>query len=175
MEKSIEFIKASILDKDKINKLAKIAFTQTYEKILSKDQLEYMLKWMYSLESLEKQISTNHTYFLCKYKGEYCGYFSVEKQAKDLFHLQKIYLLSSFKGKKIGSKMFEKIVEFVKQSAEKFPCKIELNVNRQNKSAISFYKKMGMVEVFMGDFDIGNGYFMEDYIYGLTLESKAQD
>ena len=39
----------------------------------------------------------------------------------------------------------------------------ELNVNRHNK-ALDFYKKMGMSIDRSGDFDIGGGFYMNDYI-----------
>ena len=48
------------------------------------------------------------------------------------------------------------------------PCKMHLNVNRNNK-ALRFYEYMGMEKVDEGDFAIGNGYYMNDYIMGLTI------
>jgi ribosomal protein S18 acetylase RimI-like enzyme len=38
-----------------------------------------------------------------------------------------------------------------------------LNVNRNNK-ALGFYQKFGFVILREEDIDIGNGYFMNDYI-----------
>ena len=43
-----------------------------------------------------------------------------------------------------------------------------LNVNRNN-NAVSFYRKMGMEILGQGDFDIGSGYYMNDYIMSLDL------
>ena len=40
---------------------------------------------------------------------------------------------------------------------------MELNVNRNNK-ALEFYKKMGMHIAESGDFNIGGGFYMNDYI-----------
>ena len=45
---------------------------------------------------------------------------------------------------------------------------IELNVNRQNL-ALGFYRRMGMRIDREGDFDIGNGFYMNDYIMRLEL------
>ena len=45
---------------------------------------------------------------------------------------------------------------------------MRLNVNRQNK-ALTFYEKMGMTKVDEGDFPIGNGFYMNDYIMGLDI------
>ena len=48
------------------------------------------------------------------------------------------------------------------------PCLMELNVNRNNK-ALQFYEYMGMRKLRKGDFPIGNGYYMNDYIMGLDI------
>ena len=43
------------------------------------------------------------------------------------------------------------------------------NVNRNNK-AVGFYEHMGMKKSREGDFPIGNGYYMNDYIMQLKIE-----
>ena len=45
---------------------------------------------------------------------------------------------------------------------------MELNVNRHNR-AVSFYEHLGMRRLRSGDFPIGGGYFMNDYIMGMEL------
>ena len=40
---------------------------------------------------------------------------------------------------------------------------LQLQVNRDN-AAKSFYEKLGFVILKEADFDIGNGYFMRDYV-----------
>ena len=49
------------------------------------------------------------------------------------------------------------------------PCRMELNVNRHNP-ALGFYLHMGMKKVSEGDFDIGGGYYMNDYIMAIDVE-----
>ena len=152
-----------------INRLAWLAFPATYRGLLTPDQIVFMMNWMYSPANISGQMQNNHTYFICYWDSKECGYFSVEKQGEDLFHLQKIYLLPEFQGKGIGKLMFEKAVDFVKQSKSERAGKIELNVNRYNSKALKFYTKMGMKKIFEGDFDIGNGYLMTDYIMSLDV------
>ena len=41
---------------------------------------------------------------------------------------------------------------------------LRLQVNRQNFKAINFYFKMGFVIECVADFDIGDGYFMNDFV-----------
>ena len=45
---------------------------------------------------------------------------------------------------------------------------MELNVNRENP-ATGFYEYIGMIRDRQGDFPIGNGFYMNDYIYVLDL------
>jgi len=150
-----------------IRSLALEVFPATYQEILSREQLEYMLEWMYSEDSIRKQMDEGHTYFIASKDGDTCGYASVEQEDADLFHLQKIYVLPSFQGYKIGQYLFNQIVNHIKEH-HPVPCIMELNVNRSNK-AIDFYKRMGMSIVREGDFPIGNGYYMNDYIMALNI------
>ena len=46
-----------------------------------------------------------------------------------------------------------------------------LNVNRHNK-AISFYKKYGFDIIAEEDIDIGNGYYMNDYVMEKKLPNS---
>ena len=47
-------------------------------------------------------------------------------------------------------------------------CRIELNVNRENP-AVGFYEHIGMTRDRQGDFPIGKGFYMNDYIYVLDF------
>ncbi|NDV59646.1 GNAT family N-acetyltransferase [Bacteroides sp. 519] len=160
--------KATINDCSLINELAAQVFPATYCEILSPKQLDYMFNWMYSPENICKQMTeSGHVYFISKLDGEPCGYVSVEQQEENLFHLQKIYVLPTFQGHSIGKLLFEHAIKYIKE-IHPGPCLMELNVNRNNK-ALQFYERMGMKKLREGDFDIGNGYYMNDYIMGLYL------
>lgn len=156
-------------DIETINRLAWLAFPATYRKLLAPEQIVFMMNWMYSPANISEQMRNSHTYFICYWDSKECGYFSVEKQGENLFHLQKIYLLPEYQGKGIGKLMFEKAVEYARQSKASSPAKIELNVNRYNSKALGFYSKMGMKKISEGDFDIGNGFLMTDYIMSLDI------
>lgn len=63
-----------------------------------------------------------------------------------------------------GSFLFRKAIEHIKQ-LHPAPCRMELHVNRHNK-AVKFYERMGMRKLREGDFEIGGGFYMNDYIMG---------
>ena len=84
---------ASETDCPLIRRLADEAFPATYCELLTPAQLDYMMEWMYSAESLREQFRAGHVWFIASSDGVPCGYVSVERQGEDLFHLQKIYVL----------------------------------------------------------------------------------
>lgn len=80
--------KATSADCGLIHKLAWQIFPETYKEILSKEQIEYMMEWMYSLESIRQQMEEEgHVYLIACEECEAAGYVSVQQQGKDLFHL----------------------------------------------------------------------------------------
>ena len=84
-----------------------------------------------------------------------------------MFHLKKIYVLHSFKKSNAGNYLFHEAIKYIKK-VHPAPCRMELNVNRNNK-AVGFYERMGMKIAREGDFHIGNGYYMNDYIMAIEL------
>ena len=163
-----EIRKATLDDLFTIRSLADIVFPHTYREILSTEQLDYMMDWMYSDESLRRQmIAEGHLYYIAYKEGEPVGYVSIQPEGEHTFHLQKIYVLPSCQGCHIGKRLFEKAIQVIKE-IHPGPCQMRLNVNRNNK-AVTFYERLGMKKVAQGDFPIGNGYYMNDYIMGLDI------
>lgn len=162
-----EIRKATKDDCPQIRQLAEQIFPATYKEIISQEQIDFMMDWMYSISNLNKQMDDGHIYFLAYRETAPVGYVSVEQQNKDLFHLQKIYVLGSEQGTGCGKFLFTETVKYIK-TVHPAPCTMELNVNRENR-AIRFYEHMGMHKARQGDFSIGNGYFMNDYIMSMEL------
>jgi len=159
--------RADIGDIELIRSLAKAAFPAAYAEILTPEQTAYMMEWMYSAKSIEKQLEKGHAYFIADFGGKPCGYVSVERQDAALFHLQKIYVLPEIQGKGLGKFMFEAAKNHIKSVCPQ-RCVMELNVNRKNP-AVGFYERMGMSKSRSGDFEIGEGFFMNDFIMSMEL------
>lgn len=161
--------KANIDDCQLIHDLAVQVFPLTYKDIITPEQCDFMMDWMYSIPNLQKQMNEDgHVYLLASdEKGETIGYVSVQPQGENLYHLQKIYVLPQYQGLKAGKFMFEEAIKYIKQVHPE-PCVLELNVNRYNK-AVTFYEHMGMHKDRQGDFDIGHGFFMNDYIMAMDI------
>lgn len=165
--------KAGPDDLQTIHDMAQVVFRHTYREILSPEQMEYMMDWMYSLENLKKQFEEGHVYYIAHSYGKPCGYLSMQREGVDpegveVFHLQKIYLLPPFQGGGMGRRLFDQAITHVRESKRSPKARIELNVNRSNP-AVGFYKHLGLNILRQGDFHIGEGFYMNDYIMGIEL------
>ncbi|MDD5963684.1 MAG: GNAT family N-acetyltransferase [bacterium] len=155
--------RATTDDIELIHSIAKVAFPATYSTIISAEQIDYMMEWMYSAKKLQQEISGNITYLLAEVDGHTVGYLSFgpdEGSHSRLFHLHKIYLLPEAQGGGNGKRLFmagEREMRLAGATA------FELNVNRGNP-ALGFYRHLGMQLSRSGDFDIGGGFFMNDHI-----------
>jgi ribosomal protein S18 acetylase RimI-like enzyme len=68
-------------------------------------------------------------------------------------------------GQGFGKKMLQVAIDFAIDSRKP---SVELTVNRNNKS-LEFYMSQGFQIKEEKDFDIGCGYFMNDYILSLAI------
>ena len=173
MQLGIDIIKATSDAIPEIQGMADVVFRQTYADILSPEQMEYMMDWMYSTDSLREQVGGKGKYFfIAEADSIPAGYvsFEFEKELPDgrnLYHLQKLYVMPGYQHSGLGKALVEFVRDFLSE-LEPTGCRVELNVNRNN-SAVGFYEHLGMVRDRAGDFPIGNGYYMNDYIYALDI------
>lgn len=169
MENELVIAPASESDIPEIRLMARETFYPTYRDILSPKQLDYMYEWMYSAESLSRQMHSGHRFFIARDKsGNGVGYVSIEQQGERLVHLEKIYVCPDKQRLHAGRALIEKAFDEAKRLFPDGHGRVELNVNRKNP-ALSFYRHMGMTIASSGDFDIGNGYFMNDYIMAIDF------
>ena len=169
----ISITQATESDIHVIKSMADVVFRDTYNSILTAEQVEYMMEWMYSDKSLEKQFSDQHSFFIAWCNGIAVGYMSIQKECitEDnitVYHLHKLYVMPEWQGSGIGEHLFKKAYEYATHNKNSAKARIELNVNRYNK-AVGFYLRMGMKIARKGDFPIGDGYYMNDYIMSLEL------
>jgi GNAT superfamily N-acetyltransferase len=150
-----------------VQDLAYATWPDTFKSILSPEQIRYMLDWMYNLDTLKEQIHSGHRFFVCFEDGIPLGFIGVQPHHPDFQKLKihKLYVLPETQGKGIGKILFEKSKEVARSLH--IPT-IVLNVNRFNK-AVDFYKHLGFIVAYEENIDIGNGYWMEDYVMSYSL------
>lgn len=166
----VSFVEVS--DNDLIGKVEALAeeiWTEHYETIIGKAQVDYMLSSFQSREALTRQIFKEKIrYFLIQNQKDYVGYLAVEPQ-KDSFFLSKIYIQSKYRGLGLGKES----LEFVSLLAKllKLP-KITLTVNKNNLSSIKAYEKCGYQKTDSVVKDIGGGFVMDDFIMEKSTDSS---
>ena len=146
--------------------LAEKIWPSAYGTILSKEQLSYMLNWMYSIETLEKSFDKGNEFY-CAFDNDFSlGFLELEFSNEDpnTVKLQKIYVLPSEQNKGIG-KFFLQLA--LLRAKNRGASNVILQVNRANK-AVGFYLKNNFSIITEEDFPIGNGYYMNDYVMEKT-------
>lgn len=158
----IDILKAGAEDYEIIHTLAKNVWPQTYKKILSEPQVEYMFSMMYSHEAFTEQLNLkNHHYLLAKDDSGYLGFASYEcNYSTGVTKIHKIYVLPETQGKGVGKALVNTIAGIAKKNNND---SLALNVNRYNE-AVRFYEAIGFAKVGEEDIDIGDGFLMEDFI-----------
>jgi diamine N-acetyltransferase len=156
----IELKKASIEDIELIHKLAVSVWNDHYPAIIGQEQVDYMLGKMYSFQTLHAQISESiQQFYIILSENNPIGFIAIEPKTGEELFIQKFYILSNTQNKGSGTRAFEQLLIRYPKTAE-----IRLQVNRQNFKAINFYFKLGFTIEKVADFDIGDGYFMNDFI-----------
>jgi ribosomal protein S18 acetylase RimI-like enzyme len=152
----------------KVQSIAHRTWPTTFANILSAEQIDYMLNWMYSLDMLESQVDNRHTFLLAEAEGKELGFagFELNYSEGPKAKLHKIYLLPEAQGKGAGKALILEVADRARKAGQK---SLLLNVNKYNKKAIEFYNRIGFQEIYKEVIDIGNGYVMDDVVMELNL------
>ena len=174
----LEIRKATLEDRALIRSISEHTWPSTYGHIISQAQIDFMLDWMYSDSALAEQFTKGHQFFIANLNGTEIGFCSVSEDQEEHendnsikqnhqkdFKLNKLYVLPAAQGTGAGKALLHKAIEVAK--AER-AASIFLQVNKFN-NAYGFYLKNGFVKEAEFKFDIGNGFFMDDYVMRLTF------
>ena len=183
----IQITPAGLNDRNFIRSVSERTWPSTYGHIISQEQIDFMLDWMYSDASLAKQMNSGCAFYIASIKkdnidnGEWdpVGFCSVspeeeeegennstEKVAGSKAHkLNKLYVLPTAQGTGAGKVLLNKSIEVAKAAGSS---SLFLQVNKLN-TAYTFYLKYGFIKEAEFKFDIGNGFFMDDYVMRLSF------
>ncbi len=173
---------ATLSDRALIRSISERTWPSTYGHIISQEQIDFMLDWMYSDTSLEQQMNIGCEFYIASIKKENeqwdaIGFCSVSPEEEEenmntnkvegakAHKLNKLYVLPSAQGTGAGKALLHRAIEVAKAAGSS---SIFLQVNKHNK-AYSFYLKQGFIKETEFKFDIGNGFFMDDYVMRLTF------
>ncbi|MBR3349587.1 MAG: GNAT family N-acetyltransferase [Solobacterium sp.] len=158
----MEFVKLIEEDEKAIASMSKMAVEivrEHFDPLIGKEQNDYMISLFQTPEAIGKQLKEGYRYYFVKEAGENIGFLAFYPKGENLY-LSKFYLYRKERGKGYARKM----LSFVEEECVKEGLKaLELNVNRYNE-AVQVYRKLGFDIVRQEKNDIGNGFFMDDYV-----------
>lgn len=147
--------------------LAHQIWNQHFQSIISQQQIDYMLDQFQSYKEISEQITNQgYEYYNFVVDNRQVGYFAFCQKPNNTLFLSKIYLQKKQRGKGYAKKAFELMKNKAKENGNTM---IWLTVNKKNEIAINAYKKLGMEVIREEETDIGNGFIMDDYVFGLNL------
>jgi GNAT superfamily N-acetyltransferase len=156
-----------LLEREELKVVKALAYDiwpRVYDYMISQEQINYMLSMMYDSDKLKQQWLEGVRFVLLEVEGIPQGFVAFEEKEECIF-LQKLYLRPEMQGKGYGKRMLQVVIDFAHDCNKS---NIELTVNRNNKS-LDFYFGNGFQIKEEKDFDIGSGYFMNDYILSLPI------
>lgn len=156
-------------DLELVGRLAAAIWPGVYHPIIGEQQVAYMLERFYSPSALKQQFDAGHRFFIAETHSP-VGFASMSPEGEERWKLQKLYLLAALHGTGAGKGLLKHLIDLLTSEGQQ---NLFLNVNRYNARAIAFYEKMGFNQIAVEDIDIGNGFWMNDYVYSLDI--KQQD
>lgn len=155
------------VDAKNINQMATEIWNEAYVDLITKEQTEYMLEKYLSPESIMDQIAEGAVYEFITECGKNVGFISYKKDGEKLM-LSKFYILKEYRHTGLAKYSLDYIIKIAIRMKLR---SIYLMVNRKNAVAISAYEYLGFTQVKDVDTDIGNGFFMNDYVMELDIRN----
>lgn len=160
MNLSLHIRTANENDRSIIRNIAENTWPDAYGKIISQEQIRYMLDMIYSDDALLEQMQKGHQFYLAELNDQPIGFASVSEEGDQGCKLNKLYILPTIQKSGAGKALLQKVISYTK---EKNHIRLFLQVNKQNP-AKDFYTRMGFTIAEEVKLDIGNEFFMDDYI-----------
>jgi len=165
----MEFVELFLNQEEKIKEMSAMAseiVKEHYDPIIGAAQNDYMIKKFQSVASIKDQLEHGYRYFFFKIDGKNVGFFAFyPKPEQSVMYLSKFYIYKDKRGQGLSHHMIDFIAEETKKAGLKA---IELNVNKNNTANLA-YAKLGFKIDRTEKNDIGNGFYMDDYVQRLDL------
>lgn len=168
----MKFIEAKEKDIPLIQNLARRSWEAAYAAILSPEQIEYMLKTLYSQNEITIHLQNPDYYYYLIFdetNNSFEGFIGYEHGFEEYTtKLHRIYLVPESKGKGIGTAAIDFLKEKTSSGNDR---RIILNVNKSNP-AKKFYESQEFSVFNEVVVDIGNDFVMDDYEMEFLFHDK---
>ena len=130
-----------------------------------------MLAQRYSPNAIRAQLRSGEAWWdKLEVGGELCGFASYERGTEaGTMKLDKLYVHQLFRGKGCGAKLIDHVAGFAR--GQGMDC-LYLRVNKYNHGSVAAYLRTGFIIAKTLKVDIGNGFFMDDYVMSRSLAPR---
>ena len=144
-----------------LQQIGRQTFEETFAESNSAENMAKYIEEAYSYEKLSAELNNPDSFFYFAMLDEkVIGYLKLnmggsqtELKDNDALEIERIYVLKSFQGKKVGQMLFDKAIQIGKEQNAAF---VWLGVWEENKKAIEFYSKNGFIKFDQHIFVLGD-------------------
>ena len=139
----VEIRKASENDAKAVQEILNLSWFTTYKGVFTKEELNILTTKWHNLNKIREQLVGNeYIYLIAEENNNVVGVCSAYPKGNGKLNIEKLHILPKYKGLGIGSKLLDYLLQNLPETKL-----LELEVVRQNKDAINFYKKRGFSKV----------------------------
>lgn len=163
----MEFEEVTLPDEAAIKSLSDMASAivkEYYDPIIGTIQNDYMIEKFQSVPAIKRQLSEGYRYYMVRMGENRIGFIAFYPRGSAMY-LSKLYLYKQERGKGYARSILDFVIAAARAEGL---TSIELNVNRNNDT-IHIYEKLGFEVLREEKNDIGNGFYMDDYVYQLRF------
>jgi len=154
-------ILAKHTDTEALAVISRQTFIDTYASVNTPENMQDYLSTHFSDAATVKQLAEPGTqFYLVELDRKIIGYLKLNSgkaqtdlQHANTFEIERIYVLSEFKGKGIGKLLVNKAIALAKQNNADY---LWLGVWEHNLPALAFYTKLGFIEFNRHIFKLGD-------------------
>ena len=174
MAGTIDFSISPVRDADiaPVCALAREIWMQHYPGIITVKQIEYMLAQRYSPAAIHTQLRADDAWWdKLDVRGELCGFASYERgmDARTM-KLDKLYVHQLVRGRGYGAALIDHVAKAARRQGME---NLILQVNKSNHGSVAAYLRVGFLVAKTVKVDIGNGFFMDDFVMEREVRREA--
>ena len=149
--------------------LAQRIWRECYPGIITPEQIEFMLGWMYSEDEIRRQLAAKIPWGIAMLDGTPVGYLSWQLDDDGRVKISKLYVLPQHQRRGLGARMLDHICTCARAVGAHA---LWMQVNKRNERAIGAYLKAGFHLEKKAMFDIGGGFVMDDYLMARSVNQS---
>jgi len=149
-----------------VSALAEEIWREHYTPIIGSKQVDYMLEKFQSPDAVRSQIDSNELIYYLLYTDQRpAGYFAIQVRPNEVF-LSKLYVARL--SRRLG--LAKNAIDFIRNvAADNCLKRISLTINKNNSDSLAAYERLGFKNEKAIVTDIGNGFYMDDYVLALEV------